>query len=32
MELDTIVQADALTYLRSLPDNVVNCCVTSPPY
>lgn len=32
MNLDTITCADALTYLRSLPDGCVNCIVTSPPY
>lgn len=30
--LDRVVCADALTYLRSLPNNYVNCVVTSPPY
>lgn len=28
----TILQGDALTRLRELPDSSVNCCVTSPPY
>ncbi len=32
MELNTVVQADALTFLQSLPDESVNCIVTSPPY
>lgn len=32
MQLDTIVQADALTYLQSLPDESVHLIVTSPPY
>lgn len=32
MELDTIHNADALTLLRALPDESINCCVTSPPY
>lgn len=32
MNLDTIDCADALTYLRGLPDECVNCIVTSPPY
>jgi len=27
-----LLQGDALTVLRGLPDGVVNCCVTSPPY
>lgn len=28
----TILQGDALTRLRDLPDASVHCCVTSPPY
>lgn len=32
MEVDTIVCSDALTYARSLPDNSIDCVVTSPPY
>jgi DNA modification methylase len=28
----TIINADALTALKTLPDNSVQCCVTSPPY
>lgn len=28
----TVYQGDCLEVLRSLPDNSVNCCVTSPPY
>ena len=32
LRLDHIECADALTYLRSLPDESVNCCITSPPY
>lgn len=28
----TILQGDALTMLRTLPDESVQCCVTSPPY
>ena len=27
-----ILQGDALTVLRTLPDKSVHCCVTSPPY
>lgn len=27
-----IIQGDALVELKRLPDNSVNCCVTSPPY
>jgi DNA modification methylase len=30
--LDTIVCSDALTYLRTVPDESVHCCITSPPY
>lgn len=30
--LNTIVHADALTFLRGLPDKCVQTCVTSPPY
>ena len=32
MELDTIFCGDALDVLRTLPDNFVHCCITSPPY
>lgn len=32
MELDTVVCADALDWLRSLPDESVHCIITSPPY
>ena len=28
----TILQGDALAMLRTLPDESVHCCVTSPPY
>lgn len=31
MELDTIFCGDALDVLRTLPDNSVHCCITSPP-
>ena len=31
MELDTIFCGDALDVLRTLPDNFVHCCITSPP-
>ena len=27
-----IIQGDSLTKLREIPDGIVNCCVTSPPY
>ena len=32
MQADRIYCGDALTVLNTLPDNSVNCCVTSPPY
>ena len=32
METDRILCGDALDVLRTLPDNSVHCCVTSPPY
>ena len=32
MELDTIFCGDALDVLRTLPDDSVHCCITSPPY
>jgi DNA modification methylase len=28
----TVLQGDALKQLRTLPDQSVQCCVTSPPY
>jgi site-specific DNA-methyltransferase (cytosine-N4-specific) len=27
-----IIQGDCLTELKKLPDESVNCCLTSPPY
>lgn len=30
--INTVIQGDALTVLRTLQENYVNCCVTSPPY
>jgi DNA modification methylase len=30
--IDTIIQGDALTVLKTFPDEFINCCVTSPPY
>lgn len=30
--VDTILQGDTLTQLKSLPDNLVDCVFTSPPY
>jgi len=30
--IDTIIQGDALTRLKELPSEAVDCCITSPPY
>lgn len=30
--LDTIITGDSLAVLKTLPDESVDCCVTSPPY
>lgn len=30
--INTILQGDVLKKLKIIPDNYVNCCVTSPPY
>ena len=32
MQTDVILNQDCLAALRELPDNCINCCVTSPPY
>lgn len=32
MELNTIIHGDAIEGLKTLPDNSVDCCITSPPY
>jgi len=32
METDRILCGDALNVLRTLPDNFLHCCITSPPY
>lgn len=32
METNVILQGDCLARMRELPDESVNCCVTSPPY
>ena len=29
---DQIICGDALQVLKTLPDSIVNCCITSPPY
>jgi DNA modification methylase len=32
IELNKIYNADCLTFLKQMPDNFIDCCVTSPPY
>lgn len=32
IELDTIYNCDCLQGMREIPDNSVDCCLTSPPY
>lgn len=32
IELNKIHQMDALSGLKLIPDNSIDCCVTSPPY
>lgn len=32
MEVNKIYQGDCIEVLKTLPDNSINCCVTSPPY
>jgi DNA modification methylase len=32
LPINTIINADVLQGLRMLPDNSIDCCVTSPPY
>src|SRR5690606_25291449 len=32
LELNKIYNIDCLEGLKQLPDNSINCCVTSPPY
>lgn len=32
IELNTIYNADCLAFLKQMPDNFIDCCVTSPPY
>ena len=32
MQLNRIIQGDALEVLKTLPEGSVNCCITSPPY
>lgn len=30
--INTVIHGDALTVLKTFPDELVDCCVTSPPY
>lgn len=32
MDIDIVIQGDALEMLKTLPDESIDCCVTSPPY
>ena len=32
MNTNVILQGDCLPLLRSLPENSIQCCITSPPY
>jgi DNA modification methylase len=32
IKLNSIIHGDCLSVLRTLPDQSVNCCITSPPY
>lgn len=32
MEINIIIQGDSLGVLKTLPDESVDCCITSPPY
>lgn len=32
MEVNKIICGDALEVLKTLPDNSINCCISSPPY
>ena len=32
MDINKILNEDCLTGLKKLPDNCIDCCVTSPPY
>ena len=32
MEIDKIYQGDSLGVLKTLEENTIDCCVTSPPY
>ena len=32
MQSNAILCGDSLTVLRTLPDDFISCCITSPPY
>ena len=32
IDLNKIYNTDCLTFLKQMPDNFIDCCVTSPPY
>lgn len=32
IETNKIYHGDCLSILKTLPDNSINCCITSPPY
>ena len=32
MEVNKIICGDALEVLKTLPDNSISCCISSPPY
>ncbi len=32
MEVNKIYNEDCVVGLKSLPDNCIDCCITSPPY
>jgi DNA modification methylase len=32
MQINKIYTGDCLEWLRQMPDNFIDCCVTSPPY
>lgn len=32
MEFNKVIEGDCLEALKQIPDQIINCCVTSPPY
>ena len=32
MEVNKILEGNCLSVLKTLPDNSIDCCITSPPY